>query len=222
MKYLAILGLFCCFPLFLASQTAEKGAAQPRNTSAAQWSKATDGLDFSRDVPEAPVQRRPTPTNRGGNWSPNFEGLGKFLQILAVLIALAVVGYGAYQMLRSPQNRTIARDGVEITVHNLEQYLHETDLDRFLAAALTEGNYPLAIRLYYLQTIKSLSQKNAIVWARDKTNRDYLRELRNHRLAPSFRDATLAYERVWYGNQPLGKDGFSRLEPGFKQLLAAI
>ena len=69
---------------------------------------------------------------------------------------------------------------------NLDQYIHETDLERFLREALAQGNYTLAIRLYYLQVIKDLSAKSAIRWSREKTNRDYQRELRSHRLAEPF------------------------------------
>jgi hypothetical protein len=119
-------------------------------------------------------------------------------------------------MLEAPRNKQIARDGVEITLDNLDDYLHETDLDRFLREALTQGNYPLAVRLYYLQIIKNLAEKNAIRWSREKTNRDYLREMRGHPAAEPFREATRIYERVWYGNQPLSAEEFAALEPKMK------
>ena len=120
------------------------------------------------------------------------------------------------------QEGIYARDGVEITLDNLDEYLHETDLDRFLREALEKSDYPLAVRIYYLQIIKSLSEKNAIKWSREKTNRDYLRETREYRLGESFRVATRAYERVWYGNQTLSATDYARLEPEFKNLLSAI
>jgi len=67
-----------------------------------------------------------------------------------------------------------------------------------------------------------LSEKEAIVWSKEKTNRDYLREMRGHRLGTQFRDVTRQYERVWYGNQPLTVEEFARLEPEFKAILEKI
>lgn len=207
-------------------------AAQPRRppvtrraVPAEQWTDASKGLDYSKDLPKPPKKEKP----RSGNFNPNFldwtaatQGVGIFLQVLAIIVATALIGYAIYRMLQAPRNRVIARDGVEITVDNIDQYIHETDLARFLREALAQSNYPLAVRLYYLQVIKELSAKNAIRWAREKTNRDYQRELRQHRLTESFRWATLRYEEVWYGNQTLDAAAYARLEPEFKRLLTDI
>ncbi|MEO6757907.1 MAG: DUF4129 domain-containing protein, partial [Saprospiraceae bacterium] len=179
---------------------------------------------YSKDLPKPPKEEKPR-----RNYNPDFsgwtaatKGLGFILQVLAILVAVGLIGYAIFRMLQAPRNRVIARDGVEITVDNLDQYIHETDLERFLREALAQGNYPLAIRLYYLQVIKDLSAKNLIRWSREKTNRDYQREMRLHRLAEPFRAATLRFEEVWYGNQTLDAATYQGLEPAFKQLLANI
>lgn len=199
-----------------AQFSASDGPAQVRAIDADQWQKAAGTLDYSKDQPKAPRAPRKAP-----QWSPDFSWWGKVLQVLAIIAAAALIGYAIYRIMQTPRNKVIARDGVEITVENLEQYLHETDLDRFLKAALQEGNYPLAIRLYYLQAIKNLSQQKSIVWAREKTNRDYQRELSGHPQAPAFRKATLVYERVWYGNRPLDQAQFEQLAPELTSLVAA-
>jgi len=125
-------------------------------------------------------------------------------------------------MMQTPRNRVLSRDGTEITLANLDEYIHETDLERFLREALASSNWPLAVRLYFLQTIKQLSEKGVIVWSKEKTNRDYLREMRSHRLSTQFRDTTRQYERVWYGNQEISAADFALLEPEFKALLGEI
>lgn len=206
----------CAASRLYAQSSAPDGPAQVRAIDAGQWQKAVGTLDYSKDQPKAPKAPLRSP-----QWTPDFSWWGKVLQLLAIIAAAALIGYAIYRIMQAPRNKIIARDGVEITVENLEQYLHETDLDRFLAAALQEGNYPLAIRLYYLQAIKNLSQQKSIVWAREKTNRDYQRELANHPQAPAFREATLIYERVWYGNRPLDFTRFEELAPKLKTLVAA-
>ncbi len=189
-----------------------------------QWAKAASGLDYSKDVPKPKKEEPEKPKNpiNPFDWGGIASWLGQLLQVLAIMAAIAGIAYAIYHSMNAPRNRQIARDGVEITVDNVEQYIHESDLERFLREALTAGNYPLAIRLYYLQVIKQLSESGAIRWSREKTNRDYLRETRAHRAAADFRATTRIYERVWYGNQPLDATAFQQLEPEFKNLLTRI
>jgi hypothetical protein len=198
-----------------------------RKVDAQRWDEASGTLDYSKDVPEpveesAPRTMNAPDINPGFDWTAATQGLGSFFQALAVIVAAGAIAFGIWRMLQAPRNRQIARDGVEITLDNLDEYLHETDLERFLREALAQGNYTLAVRLYYLQIIKNLSEKNALRWSREKTNRDYLRELRGHRMADTFREVTRVYERVWYGNLAIGAEEYAALEPGLKRALAAV
>lgn len=195
-----------------------------RKADQEQWSKAVAGLDYSKDRPRQPKEEKKQTTPDPGpsfNWGGLSSALGQILQVLAIIAAIAGIAYGIYRTMNAPRNRQIARDGVEITLDNVEQYIHESDIERFLREALATGNYPLAVRLYYLQIIKQLSASGAIRWSREKTNRDYLRETRTHRLAAEFRATTRIYERVWYGNQPLDATAFQQIEPEFKKLLTS-
>ena len=194
-----------------------------RRVDKEQWAKAVRELDYSKDRERPRKERKPqAPGVSAVEWTSATQGMGSFLQMVAVALAVVGMAYGIYRMLKAPRNRLIARDGAEITLANLDEYLHETDLDRFLREALEKRDYASAIRIYYLQIIKSLSEKNAITWSREKTNRDYLRETRDYRLGEAFHTVTRAYEHIWYGNQPLSAADYARLEPQFKNLLTAI
>lgn len=190
-----------------------------REPPAEDWEAARGEMDYSKDTPRPPKEKKQRKSGDATdhiNWTSLTQGFGNIMQVLAVIFALAVIGYGIYWMMQAPRNRVIARDGTEITLANLDEYIHETDLERYLHEALLASNWPLAVRLYFLQAIKTLSEKEAIRWSKEKTNRDYLREMSNHHLGAQFRDITRHYERVWYGNQPLGSQEFKNLEPKFK------
>jgi hypothetical protein len=189
-----------------------------------QWIDAVNGLDYSKDQPEAPKEVKPQKSMSMPDWNFSTAFIGQIVQFLAIFLAIAGIGYALYRTLHAPRNKRLqqAEDGTLITIDNVDAYIHETDLERFLREALAAGNYPLGIRLYYLQIIKVLSEKNAIQWSREKTNRDYLREMRQHRQGEPFREVTRTFERVWYGNEPLDAAGFERTEPVFKQLLAQL
>ena len=225
MKYFWLIGLFWIIPRMFVAQDVEV-PVEYRDVPEQQWQKAASGLDYSKDRPEAEEPEKKKPFSGDNtpaiNWGAQFQTLANILQVLAILAAAFAIGYGIYRMIREPRNRRIARDGAEITLDNLDAYIHETDLDRFLREALEQKNYPLAIRLYFLQIIKDLSQNGSIHWSKEKTNRDYLREMKPHPLSSAFQYTTTAFERVWYGNAPLTQPDFERLEPEFKELIRKI
>ncbi|MCC7465298.1 MAG: DUF4129 domain-containing protein [Saprospiraceae bacterium] len=195
-----------------------------REVDQERWKDASAGLDYSKDVPKPPKEQKntedvPQEQQPELDWTGMFRGLGVLVQLLAVLLALGIISYGVYRMLKAPRNRIIARDGTEITVANLEEYLHETDLDGFLQQARANANWPMAVRIYFLQIIKQLSEQGAIQWSKEKTNRDYIWEMRNHRQGAAFREVVRHYERVWYGSQPISKAAFEQMEPEFRTLL---
>jgi hypothetical protein len=206
--------------LLLFSSLALIAQTEPplRRIDTATWERASGDLDYSKDIPEEQQPR--TSGADGQDWTMNTGLLGNITQALVILIAIGAIGYGVYRMLQSPRNKKIARDGVEITLENLDQYLDETDLDQFLQAALADKNYALAIRLYYLQIIKTLAERHLIQWSREKTNRDYLRDMREHRLSAEFQRLTAEYERVWYGDQHPDAGAFAAMEPAYRQFLS--
>ena len=217
MKPILILSLlFFAGPLWAQ---ADGAVVERRVIQDQEWEKAAGELDYSQDLPKSKKEEKPKEPSASSD-SELFTGLmqllGTLLQVLAVVLAIAVIGYGVYRMLQEPRNKLIARDGVEITEANLENYLHETDLERFLREALARRDYSQAIRLYYLQIIKQLSESGAIQWSKEKTNRDYLREMRSHPQAETFQQLTRIYERIWYGNVRLDAAHFATLEPSFK------
>lgn len=208
------------FLLLFAGVLAAQADMHLRQIDSAAWERASGKLDYSKDVPK---EQRPKPKDISGpDWTLNTGLLGNITQALAILVAIGVIGYGVYRMLQAPRNKKVARDGVEITLDNLDQYLDETDLDQFLQAALADKNYALAIRLYYLQMIKSLASRNDIQWSREKTNKDYLREMREHRLSTEFQRLTAQYERVWYGDQRPDAAAFATMEPTYRKFLQQI
>ena len=104
----------------------------------------------------------------------------------------------------------------------MEEDLPNSDLDRYLNQALAEGNYKLAIRIYYLTIIQTLADKELIVWKKDKTNNAYLREMRQHTTYRQFRSTTRLFERVWYSNMRFGKQQYESIAPRFQQYVEEL
>ena len=83
--------------------------------------------------------------------------------------------------------------------------------DGLIAKAVRDKNYRLAIRYSYLQTLQMLSGSGVLQFSADKTNYQYVNELRGKTYQNDFAAITLNYEYVWYGKFDINEDVYSRL-----------
>ena len=100
-----------------------------------------------------------------------------------------------------------------------EEELELSELEMLLKQAIASKAYRLAIRLYYLMIIKQLTEKELIKWKKDKTNREYLREMSQNPHYNGFREVTSLFEIIWYGEVDLKEKDFSNIHPKFKSLM---
>ncbi|MBK8474264.1 MAG: DUF4129 domain-containing protein [Sphingobacteriales bacterium] len=72
------------------------------------------------------------------------------------------------------------------------------------------------MRLYYLQTLKVLADRQHINWQRYKTNRHYWHELRNTNLQQPFNQLTRLFDYIWYGEFQIDDQHFRQAQQAFK------
>ena len=149
-----------------------------------------------------------------------------FFQILFIVVVVLVIVAVLINMLGAgnifaPRSRKFSTNDTNFSIEKIENNIHETDLERYIREAVREGNYAIAIRLYYLAIIKELSLSKMIKWKRDKTNRTYLSEIRSTNLFQPFREVTRIFERVWYGEGQIGENEYLSIKPKFEQLIKA-
>lgn len=92
-----------------------------------------------------------------------------------------------------------------------EENIHSIAFEEAIDTAVQNGNFRLAIRLLYLQSLKLLADKNIILWQSNKTNSDYLKEISSEDLRSLFRDITTIFEYAWYGEVAVSRDDFRGL-----------
>ncbi len=119
------------------------------------------------------------------------------------------------ELISIGQNKTLPKG----KVHNLndEQIIKEADLDSLINEAVNEKDYRLAIRYYYLKTLKQLIDNQLIDWHPDKTNRDYVNELKSKDLKPLFKHLTFIYDYVWYGKFTPSEEDFMTFKEDFNK-----
>ena len=131
-----------------------------------------------------------------------FLGAGVF-----VVLKLLQIDFTAL-LGRSPRRMPLAYD-------TAAENIHEVDFTTRLAEAEAAGNWRLAVRLGYLQLLKTLSDSALINWQPDKTNHAYLSELPlAGTLQVDFREITRQFEFVWYGELALSGPLYERVRAG--------
>lgn len=110
----------------------------------------------------------------------------------------------------------------EIKFTDEEQIIKNEDINALIAEAVKQKDYRLAIRYYYLLTIKELSKNNAIEWQQQKTNEDYIKEIKTPILQKQFGEITRIYDYVWYGEFEVDALKFEKIKLDFINLNTKI
>jgi len=103
-----------------------------------------------------------------------------------------------------------------------EEDIHEADLSSLISKAIKEKDYRLATRYYYLSLLKRLSDTELIHYDKDKTNSEYLFELKDTTMRSHFSYLSYIYNYVWYGEFTVDELKFSTIENKYKSFLKTL
>jgi hypothetical protein len=191
------------------------------------WRRFTDWLGellkklFERD--EAPPRSQPSFTAVSGAGAANVLVVIVIGLVLAVLVALLLRALGQRQKDESAQlevstldSMALAQDPMSALARPPEGWAHLADE---LAA---KGQYRDAVRSLYLALLSRLHREGAILYDSTLSNWDYLRQFKGRReWLPPFRELTHRFDFAWYGNLPVGADGYRDFRSLTAPLLAA-
>ncbi|MEN9611100.1 MAG: hypothetical protein RLZZ628_1914, partial [Bacteroidota bacterium] len=196
--------------------------APHRDLDPQKWEEITKNIDYS--VERAKVEKQKQQQNGklgGASARPRAafdpKTLGIWADIIKWIFISLTVGLLAFLILKminagnlfAPKSRKITLNTDALNLEDLEANLETADIDPHLQKAIDNKDFTLAIRLYYLYILKELTLSNLIRWKKDKTNQHYLFELREQNHFDTFKQATLIFERVWYGNSVFDESAFN-------------
>jgi hypothetical protein len=133
-----------------------------------------------------------------------------FLTVFKWMLIVSLTVLIIWLLLKNEVRSLFFRKNVsaDLEFEELTADIHRVDFDRMIQEAVQEKNFRRAVRLYFLQTLKLLSDKNLIKWKPEKTNYDYYLELREKPFHPDFRSISILYDYVWYGDFQIGEKDF--------------
>ncbi|MGB7394250.1 MAG: DUF4129 domain-containing protein [Pricia sp.] len=214
-----------------AAVTYQAAPLNLRKIDEADTRKYQDDPAFHYEVAEAePTWWDDFMTWVGNLWRRFLEGifgaeevpslLEDFSRILPYLL-LGILLYLLIRFFLSVNASGLGRSKNELGTVGLSEEEHlikNEDLQQLVQKALADKNYRLAIRYYYLHLLQLMTEKDIISWELQKTNDDYLREIDNPDLKPSFSKITRWYDYIWYGEFPIDESRYYRAEKAFASL----
>ncbi|MFD0989763.1 hypothetical protein ACFQ1R_06625 [Mariniflexile jejuense] len=122
-------------------------------------------------------------------------------------------------LMQSPINSVFKTETKDIdTFKYVEENIKDINFDTLITDALKENNYRLATRYLYLKSLKLLTNKNSIEWHYDKTNSDYINEIKDENTKSAFKRISYIYDYVWYGEFPIDEIVFEKNKSDFEKL----
>lgn len=133
--------------------------------------------------------------------------------LLIVLVVLRLTNSGVNTIFSGKRK---AAEKIDATLEDVD--IHSIDFEEQIRNAISNNDYRLAVRLWFLRTLKSFSDKELLHWKIDKTNSDYYYELSGTSYQQEFGDVTKVYDYIWYGEFPVDEISYQKAEEKFRGL----
>lgn len=180
--------------------------APMRQLDSAEWKKLSDEIDYSKDKFPAKKDTKDIKPPSGLSWNFDSGDWVKYVLFgLAAIFLFFILVRGFY---KGKNEEEPEEEEMDVRVLSEEKLL-ELNLEDLLQRALLDADYKMAFRLHYLLLIKILKERRYIRWQKEKTNHDYLTELRDTFAYSPFRKITAMYDMIWYGDRPVNKELYS-------------
>jgi len=96
------------------------------------------------------------------------------------------------------------------------------DFEKLIQKSLELDEKRLSVRYYYLWLLKKMSEKHIIDWDLEKTNTDYLYEIKNQAQKEEFAYLSYLYNNIWYGEFELDDTTFVKTKNAFEKSIKTI
>ncbi len=148
----------------------------------------------------------------------------RIIQIAVILIILFVVYLIIKAFLNKEGNWIFGKSNSKklIDDYDLEKNLHLVDFEKLINKALIENKKRLTIRYYYLWLLKKMTTNGIIIWDIEKTNTDYLYEIKNSDFNNQFDYLSYLYNWIWYGEFDLDDDTFIKAKTAFEKAIKSL
>lgn len=184
-----------------------------------QFDKLSSKIDYTKDTKRTiSLKEFRTKETSDDELNPfaltGLSSLFGFMNILAYLLIIALVGIILYFLLNSIESKDqkiLYEDSI-----TEEEDIEDIDAMKLYLTAMENKDYRTAIRMRFILVLQKFTEQELINWQPEKTNRDYKRELRTSEHYRFFESASNIYDRIWYGNEDISFEDFKKVNPYFE------
>jgi hypothetical protein len=128
-------------------------------------------------------------------------------------IVFALIILLAYQLIknRKPKNKELSISYSEKEWN--PELISKTELELLLEKSIESENFRECVRVYFTFILKEIIKKGWIKWKQEKTNFNYILEMKTKPDASQFEECVRVYELVWYGQYQIDKTHFEAIQP---------
>lgn len=145
--------------------------------------------------------------NLNSFWLKLFDILPYIILVIAVVLIIWLIVHnnpGSQIMHQHKKSKVILSEE--------EELLMKRNLNKLAEEAILKKEYRFAVRYLYLNCIKGLDLKNIIRYTNDKTNYEYVNEIKSNETSKIFKSLTLYYEQIWYGQMVFDESYFKQFK----------
>ncbi len=145
-----------------------------------------------------------------------YDTIGDILIYILIALAVLAIIFGFYRSeIKGLFLKSEDKDKLKIS--ESAEDIHSIDYDALIEEAIANRNFRYATRLNYLRTLKILSDKKIINWKIDKTNNEFIKEIKPVSVKNKFRSITFNFEFVWYGAVDIDSDTYKSLQKEYSE-----
>jgi hypothetical protein len=97
-----------------------------------------------------------------------------------------------------------------------------SELESRLENALKNEVYREVIRIYFTMILQELIRLQLIKWRLEKTNQQYIYEVKNQIIRAELRKCTRYFDIVWYGEYNIDRSKFEEIQPHFIRFIQTL
>ena len=150
------------------------------------------------------------------------------VSVLIKIIAISIIGFVVYLLVKAVLNKEGKwifgknSDKKIINYSDVEKNLFLVDFEKLIEQTLLSDERRLTIRYYYLWLLKKMATNEIIVWDLEKTNSDYLHEIKNIEQKAEFDYLSYLYNYIWYGEFELDDETFFKAKNAFENAIKSL
>lgn len=152
----------------------------------------------------------------------SLESSAQVTTVVIRLFVVILVGFLLYFIIKfllgKNGNFIFGKKNKKVVINDeeLHENIHEINFPESIATFERTKDYRSAVRYQFLFILKKLSDKKLILWNPEKTNKDYVAELKVPHFKNEFSNLSYIFDYVWYGEFSIDEQSYAKFKQQYQ------